>query len=598
MKLDSETVSRLQSQVNAVTGIALPFPVEACAGNGLTVHWNGEAASVRAEDRTALCRGLFLLSRAVCEGKNSFHAEEKRHFAHCGGMLDMSRNRVMTVEGVKAWIDRQAALGLNLLMLYTEDTYEIPEYPYFGYLRGRYTREELREMDDYAFSMGVELVPCVQTLGHLKQFLQWPASAPLRDQPDILLIDDEKTYAFLDAALRSLSGCFRSRRIHIGMDEAHGVGLGTYLLQHGYVNRFELLNRHLSRVAELCARYGFKPMMWSDMFFRLGSKTNSYYDLESHVPDGVIAALPEVEMVYWDYYHTDDSTYEHMLNEHRRMNRNTVFAGGVWTWSGFLPNRERTARTMTPALRISARKETDTVIATFWGDDGAETDYLMAVDRLTMFSEACWQGEPFSMEECERMAALLTGMDTEIRHAWDAFYADDCEKSTGKTLIWCDPLYPCGVTDTKKNILAEAAEKAAAVLKNTPPALETKYALALFQTLLRKIRLIQNIRRAYESHDRKALNTISSQEIPELIRSCNELMEAHRSLWESNSKRQGWEVLALRYGGAIGRLLDVADVLDRYAKGQLASVPELEEAELPDGKGFTYDRASTPSAKT
>ncbi|MBR3020034.1 MAG: family 20 glycosylhydrolase [Clostridia bacterium] len=598
MIFDLETISRLQKQVSAVTGIALPFPVEAKAGSGLTVHWDGGAASVQAEDQTALCRGLFLLSRAVREGKSAFHAEEKRRFAHCGAMLDMSRNRVMTVAGVKAWIDRQAALGLNLLMLYTEDTYEIPEYPYFGYLRGRYTQAELREMDDYAYSMGVELVPCVQTLAHLKQFLQWPASSALRDQPDILLIDEEKTYDFLDAALRSLSGCFRSRRIHIGMDEAHGVGLGAYLLRHGYVNRFELLNRHLQRVAELCGKYGFKPMMWSDMFFRLGSKTNSYYDLENRVPDDVIAALPEVEMVYWDYYHTDGSTYEHMLNEHRRMNRNTVFAGGVWTWSGFLPNRERTVRTMDPALRICARQETDTVIATFWGDDGAETDYLMAVDRLTVFSEACWQGEDFSLAECERMAVLLTGMDTETRNAWDAFYADDCEKSTGKILVWCDPLYPCGVADARKDMLAQAAEKAIAVLADAPVSLETKYALALFQTLLGKIRLMRHIRTAYGSHDRQALDTISSREIPALARSYEELMAAHRALWESNSKRQGWEVLALRYGGAAGRLKDAADALTRYAKGQLNCIPELDETALPDGKGFTYDRTSTPSAKT
>ena len=382
------------------------------------------------------------------------------------------------------------------------------------------------------------------------------------------------------------------------MDEAHGVGLGNYLLRHGYVNRFELLNRHLARVSELCAKYGFKPMMWSDMFFRLGSKTNSYYDLESHVPDDVIDALPEVEMVYWDYYHTDSSTYEYMLNEHRRMNRNTVFAGGVWTWSGFLPNRERAARTMDPALRICARQETDTVIATFWGDDGAETDYRMGLDRLTMFSEACWRGERFSMDECERMAALLTGMDTEIRNAWDAFYADDWEKSTGKTLIWCDPLYPCGVTEAQKSILEQAAEQASRVLEKAPDSLETKYALALFQTLLGKIRLMRSLRNAYDSHDLRTLDAISSQEIPALSQSYGALMAAHRALWERNSKRQGWEVLALRYGGAIGRLLDAADVVKRYAKGLLICISELNEAELPDGKGFSYDRTSTPSAKT
>ena len=598
MKVEQETISRLAGIVCGITGTALPFPVETDAGEGLKVDWDGGTASIRAEDRSALCRGLFLLSRAVSEGKSALHTEERRHFAHCGAMLDMSRNRVLTVEGIRKWIDRQAALGLNLLMLYTEDTYEIPEYPYFGYLRGRYTREDLKAIDDYAFSMGVELVPCVQMLAHLKQFLQWPSSADLRDQPDILMIDDEKTYAFLDAALRSLSGCFRSRRIHLGMDEAHGIGLGNYLLRHGYVNRFELLTRHLARVVALCGQYGFKPMMWSDMYFCLGSKTNSYYDPESHVPEEVIASLPPVEMVYWDYYHTDEATYVHMLEEHRRMQRNTVYAGGIWTWSGFLPNRERTLRTMLPALRINARKETDTVFATLWGDDGAETDYLMAADRLTLFSEACWKGENFSAEECESMAQCLTGTPTEIRNAYDAFYADGYEKCTGKKLIWCDPLYPCGVTGEQKDTLARAAEKAAAVLKTARSTLETVYALVLFETLRKKIRFIQSLRSAYASGNRQVLEAVRTEEIPALIASYESLMAAHRCLWESDSKRQGWEVLVLRYGGTIARLKDIADELERYSDGRLQSIPELDETELPDGKGFFYDRVSTPSAKT
>ena len=45
------------------------------------------------------------------------------------------------------------------------------------------------------------------------------------------------------------------------------VGLGRYLDKHGYVNRFELLLKHLNKVCEIAQKYGFKPMMWVDMFF-------------------------------------------------------------------------------------------------------------------------------------------------------------------------------------------------------------------------------------------------------------------------------------------------------------------------------------------
>ena len=49
-----------------------------------------------------------------------------------------------------------ALMGMNLGMMYTEDTYEVPGQPYFGYQRGRYTYEELHALDDYADMLGIE----------------------------------------------------------------------------------------------------------------------------------------------------------------------------------------------------------------------------------------------------------------------------------------------------------------------------------------------------------------------------------------------------------------------------------------------------------
>lgn len=62
-------------------------------------------------------------------------------------MPDCSRNAVLNVEGAKLLIRHLAVMGFNALMLYTEDTYEIEGYPYFGYMRGRFTKAELKELD-------------------------------------------------------------------------------------------------------------------------------------------------------------------------------------------------------------------------------------------------------------------------------------------------------------------------------------------------------------------------------------------------------------------------------------------------------------------
>ena len=89
-------------------------------------------------------------------------------------MIDCSRNAVMNTSAVKRWIDVTAGMGYNTLMLYTEDTYEVNNQPYFGYMRGRYSQAELRELDDYAAQKGMELIPCIQTLAHLNAIFRWP----------------------------------------------------------------------------------------------------------------------------------------------------------------------------------------------------------------------------------------------------------------------------------------------------------------------------------------------------------------------------------------------------------------------------------------
>ena len=179
-----------------------------------------------------------------------------------GVMLDCSRGAVYSVPALKKYIDVLARMGYGSLQLYTEDTYTVEGEPYFGYLRGRYSEEEIRELDAYAKRKGIELIPCIQTLAHLGGPLRWSAYDECRDIGDILLAGEDCTYELIENMFRACAKCFTSRNINVGMDEAHLVGLGQYLDKHGYRNRFEILSEHIARVAEIAAKYGFKPMMW------------------------------------------------------------------------------------------------------------------------------------------------------------------------------------------------------------------------------------------------------------------------------------------------------------------------------------------------
>ena len=538
--------------------------------------WTGEVCFKEGEELSLLMDG----ERLTVEAPDISELHQTRHIASCGMMLDMSRGGVMTVEAVKGMIDAHAALGLNLMMLYTEDTYTVPEAPYLGYLRGRYTEKELREMDDYAAESGVELVPCVQTLAHLEQFLQWDVNRDIKDNDCVLMIDEPKTYAWIRAALTALRRCFRTNRIHIGMDEAHGVGLGEYYQKHGAVNRFELLNRHLNRVVDICKELGFKPIMWSDMFYRLGSKNNDYYDTDAVVPESAIAQIPDVALCYWDYYHTDEQFYAGMLEGHRKMGKEVVFAGGIWTWSGILPHVRKTNATMYPALRACLKTGIGTVLATLWGDDGCETDYRLALNQLPIYSEHVWLGEDCTHAEVERMGERLTGLSEACFNAMGAFYADDEDRRPGKGLFYCDPLYPLteGLWDLTG--YREGLEEGIKTLERHLDDSRCEYAWLAMRIALEKLNWVNELRPAYLRGDKAVVLTMANEKLPAMRELYVKMMSVWREQWESGRKRNGWETICARLGAVIARLDDVQRILLRWADGTIECVEELDETPL------------------
>lgn len=576
-----KTCEALRRRMFALAGCDWTGEVCFKEGEELSLLMDGERLTVEAPDISAAARGLFLAACALRDGKDIPELHQTRHIASCGMMLDMSRGGVMTVEAVKGMIDAHAALGLNLIMLYTEDTYTVPEAPYLGYLRGRYTEKELREMDDYAAESGVELVPCVQTLAHLEQFLQWDVNRDIKDNDCVLMIDEPKTYAWIRAALTALRRCFRTNRIHIGMDEAHGVGLGEYYQKHGAVNRFELLNRHLNRVVDICKELGFKPIMWSDMFYRLGSKNNDYYDTDAVVPESAIAQIPDVALCYWDYYHTDEQFYAGMLEGHRKMGKEVVFAGGIWTWSGILPHVRKTNTTMYPALRACLKAGIGTVLATLWGDDGCETDYRLALNQLPIYSEHVWLGEDCTRAEVERMGERLTGLSEACFNAMGAFYADDDDRRPGKGLFYCDPLYPLteGLWDLTG--YREGLEEGIKTLERHLDDSRCEYAWLAIRIALEKLNWVNELRPAYLRGDKAVVLTMANEKLPAMRELYVKMMSVWCEQWESGRKRNGWETICARLGAVIARLDDVQRILLRWADGMIECVEELDETPLP-----------------
>ena len=303
-----------------------------------------------------------------------------QHFNKFGVMLDCSRNAVMTVEQLKKFITLLSRMGYNQIQLYMEDTYEVNEEPFFGYLRGKYSLKELKELDDFAYELGIELVPNIQTLAHMAAFLK--LRPELRDIDDILLIGDDKVYDLIDRMFQSLRQCFRTHNLHIGMDEAHNLGRGRFYDINGSCNRFDILLNHLNKVAEIASKYDFNPMIWSDMFYRLANNGN-YYATSSTFDASIKENIPKnTSLVYWDYYSLDKNNYDGMIKGHHQLSERIIFAGGAWKWSGFAPHNYFSLKTSKLALNSCIENGIKEAFLTMWGDNGGECSAYAVLPTL------------------------------------------------------------------------------------------------------------------------------------------------------------------------------------------------------------------------
>ncbi len=552
--------------------------------DGVHIEAKPTEIRVRYGSRTAAFRALSLLPEVVKSGRT---LSQSPRFVTNGVLVDASRNAVPEPAALRRMIRQCAVMGLNALFLYTEDTISLPGYPYFGYMRGSYSEREIRELDDYADCFGVELIPCIQTLAHLTAPMRWRAFEEIRDIGDILLLDEDKTYRFLETLIVRMRELFRSKRIHVGLDEAYMAGLGRYLDRHGFPNRADLLLQHVERVTELCRRYGFRPMMWSDTFYRACG--GGYKD--ACITEEICRRVPpDLQLVAWDYYSAAREDYDATFASHRRFDRDILFAGGAWKWLGFAPHIAHSLERSRTALASCTAYGVREVILTAWGDDGAEGSLWGILPVMQLFAEASWEPEADEKRLADRFAAC-TGM------CWTDFLAVDRlhlllgdapgtpgPANPAKYLLYQDVmlgLFDVHVREEDGSVYTSAAQELAAAARRNPRGASFFDTLSKLAAVLEiKSTIGVRLRRAYQQRDRENLRR-GMDDLRRLPARCEALYRAVCSQWEEENKPFGREILDMRFGTLAYRLQAAIDRIEAYWEGQISSLPEWEVTLLP-----------------
>lgn len=452
--------------------------------------------------------------------------------------------------------------------------------------------EELRQIDDCAYMYGIEVIPCIQVLGHLHNITKYSnVYGDITDLSGILLIDEEKTYHFIEQMISTCRTALRSKRIHIGMDEAHLMGHGKYFDKHGSTDLEALFLKHLDRVKKICSDYEFRPMIWGDMPLRLAGcdgYTDSDFNLENLAE---LRKIPnDVDLIYWDYYSKSSERFDEFIKVHKSISENVIFSGGAWRWLNLAPNLVHSLKTSEMALKMCLKNGIKEIFVTMWGDNGNEQSFFTSWPVVQLFAEYGFSKD-VDTSYLEKRFKTCTGGILKDFYALDRLNrpigtpADIMAENPPKYLYYQDVMMGLYDYYVKEGYNAHYAECSSELKQCALRAGEFSYifenAAALCDVLSDKAEIGVEITKAYKSNDKECLRIIADDILPRIKKNVEIYGLSFEKQWNIEAKIFGFEVMDIRFGAMLRRLESAEKRIKAYLAGEILSLPELEETRLP-----------------
>ena len=191
--------------------------------------------------------GAFYAQQTLAQLKRQFPdrlpfltIEDWPDFPVRGIMLDISRDKVPTMQTLFALIDKFAELKINQLQLYTEHTFAYRDHEISWKDASPMTGDEIRLLDLYCRERFIDLVPNQNSFGHLERWLKHPQYSHLAEAPDGFVFPwgrrmesgfslnplDPRSIGFVEKLFDELLPNFSSKLFNVGCDETFDIGQG------------------------------------------------------------------------------------------------------------------------------------------------------------------------------------------------------------------------------------------------------------------------------------------------------------------------------------------------------------------------------------
>ena len=412
------------------------------------------------------------------------------------------------------------------------------------------------------------------------------------------MVGEEKVYELVDKIFETMSKAFTSRRIHIGYDEAYGLGTGKYFKKHGFHDRKDLLLSHMLRVMEIGKKYGYKFEIWHDMLFESFQTTVT--------PEQVKAVLPEdIKIFFWNYRENNEEILKEWLFELKKNVQsfdNVGYAGAAYKINGLSTQNDFSISRIIPQMKVSSELGISQYLVTVWCDRGAWVSNWAILPTLFAAAEYAYGRYDENTPLDKKRFYEIAGIEFDDLMSLD--YLNNPDKQPSKYVhnrsfrVFAEDMLVTGYDLLHKDDIGEnyaTLAKEYAAVNAGEYKLVFKMAEAFAKVLSVRAKLGSKIRAAYKVNDREGLEgcILKLKELQESLAAVNDVFY---DFWREDNFGFGCEVNHLFIGGQVTRndyiIRVIRDYLDNGRKIdelETETLPPSIDPEFDDDTLFVYD---------
>lgn len=311
---------------------------------------------------------------------------------HRGVMLDVSRGKVPTLPTLFQLVETLSAYKYNHFQLYIEHPFHFPRHPEIGAGCDPLTADDILALDAHCRAHHVELVPNLQSFGHLRRLLSLPQYAHLDEVgwQWSLTPAREETYQLLDELYADFLPNFTSPWLNVNCDETWDLGTGQSKALAAELGKGRLYLRHILRVRELAAKYGRRIMLWADILL--------------HFPE-LVAELPDdVVLLDWWYEAQDRYPSTELLGS---LGRTFWVCPGTSSWNTLFPRIENALGNIRTFVRDGLAAGARGMLLTDWGDYGHYQPLSLSWYPYLYGAAVAWAGPDVEPDDFDAAFAPL-----------------------------------------------------------------------------------------------------------------------------------------------------------------------------------------------